>query len=122
MTTSTEPWARVIRVVRDDTVRLVRIVTATDQDYEVAVAEADAAGGSVDAVAAYLAQWDRGSEADDEAALWPEEMPTAAELGRLQHQLHCARAGGLDYWLLIDHQIGLYALYRAPLNREETTA
>lgn len=114
-------WARVIRVVQDDTTRLVHVVTLTGQDYEAAVAAAEAAGGSVDAVAAHLARWDRGDEADDEAALWPHDMLTAADLGRLQHQLHRASAGGLDYWLLIDHQLRMYALYRAPLT-EETAA
>ena len=106
-----------------DTTGLVHVVTLTDQEYEAAVAAvaaADVQGGSVDAVAEHLAQWDQGTEADEAALLWPDGMPTLADLQRQRHQLHAARAGGLTYHLQIDHQFGLFALYRPALTQEAT--
>lgn len=98
--------------------RLVHVVTLTGQDYEDAVAAAEARGGSVDAVAEHLAQWDQGAETDEAALLWPDDMPTLTDLQHQRHQLHTARAGGLAYHLQIDHQLGLYALYRPALTQE----
>lgn len=98
--------------------RLVHVITLTGQDYDDTVQAAEAEGGSVDAVAQYLAQWDHGAEADDAALLWPEDMPTRADLGRQRHQLHIARVGGLEYLVQIDHGLCMYALYRPTLTQE----
>ena len=98
--------------------RLVHIITLTGQDYDDAVQAAEAEGGSVDAVARHLAQWDHGAEADDAALLWPDDMPTRADLGRQRHQLHSARVGGLEYLVQIDHGLRMYALYRPTLTQE----
>ncbi|QCP08426.1 hypothetical protein FDF08_10940 [Micrococcus luteus] len=98
--------------------RLVHIITLTGQDYDDAVRVAETEGGSVDAVARHLAQWDHGAEADDAALLWPEDMPTRADLGCQPHQLHAARVGGLGYLVQIDHGLRMYALYRPTLTQE----
>ena len=61
-------------------------------------------------------------EADDAALLWPDDMPTRADLGRQRHQLHSARVGGLEYLVQIDHGLRMYALYRPTLSAEEAAA
>lgn len=96
-------------------VPLVHIVTLTGEDYERAVDEANAMGGSTDAVAEYLAQRDYCHETDAAALLYPQDMPTVEDLQKLSHQLHSTFARTQHYWLLADHQLGLYALYRLPL-------
>ncbi|QAV29299.1 hypothetical protein [Micrococcus luteus] len=101
-----------------DATDLVHVVTLAGQDYEDAVAAAEARGGCVDAVAEHLAQWDQGAEADEAARLWLDDMPALADLQRQPHQLHATRAGGLDYLVQINHQLGLYALYRPALTEE----
>ncbi|MGP5099571.1 hypothetical protein CIK69_01830 [Brachybacterium alimentarium] len=93
---------------------LSHIITLTGDAYEQVVDEANAMGGSVDAVAAVLSAWDYGDETDAAAELDP-YRPTASDLGKLSHQLHSAHVGHQHYWLLIDHQLGLYSLYRLPL-------
>ncbi|QTP19093.1 hypothetical protein [Micrococcus luteus] len=98
--------------------RLVHVITLAGQDYDDAVQAAEAEGGSVDAVARHLAQWDYGTESDDAALLWPEDMPTRADLGRQRHQLHTARVRGLQYLVQIDHGLRMYALYRPTLTQE----
>lgn len=93
---------------------LGHIITLTGDAYEQVVDEANAMGGSVDAVAAVLSVWDYGDETDAAAELDPYD-PTASDLGKPSHQLHSAHVGHQHYWLLIDHQLGLYSLYRLPL-------
>lgn len=94
--------------------QLSHIITLTGDAYEQVVDEANAMGGSVDAVAAVLSAWDYGDETDAAAELDP-YRPTASDLGKLSHQLHSAHIGHQHYWLLFDHQLGLYSLYRLPL-------
>lgn len=106
----------------EPTTRLVHIVTLTGQDYDEAVQAAEAEGGSVDAVAEHLAQWDTGTETDQAALLWPHDMPTIQDLECQRHQLHTARAGGLTYHVQIDHGLRMYALYRPTLSAEEAAA
>lgn len=98
--------------------RLVHVITLTGQDYDDAVQAAEAEGGSVDAVARHLAQWDYGTESDDAVLPWPEDMPTRADLGRQRHQPHTARVGGLEYLVQIDRGLCMYALYRPTLTQE----
>ncbi|MCT1602876.1 hypothetical protein M3E18_11265 [Kocuria sp. p3-SID1433] len=42
-------------------------------------------------------------------------MLTVADLQKHSHQVHSTCANTHHYWLLIDHQRGLYSLYRLPL-------
>lgn len=93
--------------------KLVNIVDLGGEDYERAVDAANERGGSVDAVIAYLAQWDYGDENDNAAEV--NGYTDLAELGSLRHQLHEGDHGGLHYWLVLDHGLGFYSLYRRPL-------
>src|SRR5699024_1200796 len=90
------------------------IITLTGYAYEQVVEEANAMGGSVDAVAAVLSASDYADETDTAAGLDP-YRPTASDLGKLSHQLHSAHARHPHDRLLIDHQLALYSLYRLPL-------
>lgn len=92
---------------------LVSIVYAAGDDYERAVDAANDNGGSIDAVAAYLAQWDFGKEQDDAAEV--NGHTDLAQLERLPHQLHEATVRGQHYWISLDHGLRFYALYRQPL-------
>lgn len=95
---------------------LVCIVHLDGDDYEQAVDAANDQGGSVDAVAGYLAQWDYGRENDD--ASFVNGRTELADLENLPHQLHETEHGGLHYWLQIDHGLRFYALYRRPLDQK----
>lgn len=93
---------------------LVCIVFMQGQDYEEAVDAANERGGSTDAVVAHLAQWDYGTENDGAA-----EVNGHTRLKTLRHQIHQIHEvdhGGLHYWLQIDHHLGIYGLYRRPLD------
>lgn len=112
-------WTQFDEVRRGAIARLadepvVPIVTAWGDAYEAAVDAANDLGGSIDAVVEHLAQWDYGVETDDAAAV--NGHIQLAELEAWPHQLHEADHGGLHYWLVIDHHVGLYALYRRPLH------
>lgn len=91
---------------------LVHVVTVQGEDYEHVVGEANALGGSTDAVTEVLARWDYCHETDAAALLYPQDMPTVADLQKLSHQIHSVCANTHHYCLLIDHRLGLYALYR----------
>lgn len=92
---------------------LVNIVHLSGDDYENAVDEANANGGSIEAVVAYLARWDYGRESD--GAAQSNGLTALAELERLPYQLHEVDLHGLHYWLQLDHGLRFYALYRRPL-------
>jgi uncharacterized protein YccT (UPF0319 family) len=93
---------------------LVCITFQQGQDYEDAVDAANEHGGSTEAVVAHLAQWDMGEETD--AAGFSNGLTGRSELERTSHQLHEVQHGGLQYWLVLDHQLGCYGLYRRPLD------
>jgi hypothetical protein len=100
----------IARLARDP---LVSIVHLSGDDYETAVDAANDQGGSTDAVVGYLSRWDDGDETDAAA-----EVNGHADLSELEswgHQLHEVDHGGLHYWLVLDHGLRFYALYRRPL-------
>ncbi len=93
---------------------LTRVVSLQGADYEAAVMAAEAMGGSTSAVVEHLARWDTGDEVDrDSAEIGDSRL--RSEVDALPHQVHEVAFGGLDYVLVIDHQIGLCALYRPQL-------
>ena len=93
---------------------LTHVVSLQGADYEAAVMAAEAMGGSTSAVVEYLARWDTGDEVDrDSAGIGDSRL--RSEIDALPHQVHEVAFGGLDYVLVIDHQIRLYALYRPQL-------
>lgn len=100
-------------VLTEDT--LVEIIHLDGSDYEDAVDAINDRGGSIKAAAEYLAGWDYGTENDNAAPLTG-DLTTREELERQPHMLHDVKVGGLDYIVQIDHMIGTYALYRAPLD------
>ena len=111
-------WEAYDSVRRDAIARLagdllVNITHHADDDYERAVDATNEHGGSIEAVVAHLAQWDFGEETDGAAE--QNGLARLSELTRLPHQLHEADHGGLHYWLLIDHGLRFYSLYRRPL-------
>lgn len=93
---------------------LVCVIFMQGQDYEDAVDAANEHGGSTEAVVTHLAQWDYGTENDGAAEVNGHTELT--ELRRLPHQVHEVDHGGLHYWLQLDHHLGIYGLYRRPLN------
>ena len=93
---------------------LTRVVSLQGADYEAAVMAAEAMGGSTSAVVEHLARWDTGDEVDrDSAEIGDSRL--RSEVDALPHQVHEVAFGGLDYVLVVDHQVGLYALYRPQL-------
>lgn len=92
---------------------LVLVIHLSGDDYERAVDEANNRGGSTDAVAEHLSQWDYGEETD--AAAEVNGHTDLSDLLALSHQVHEVSVGGLDYWLQLDHGLRFYALYRRPL-------
>jgi len=93
---------------------LTLVVSLQGTDYDAAVEAAEAMGGSTSAVVEHLARWDTGDEVDSASA----EVGSSrlrSEVDALPHQVHDVAFGGLDYVLVIDHQVGLYALYRPQL-------
>lgn len=99
---------------RPDQRALVCIVILTGDDYEQAVDAANDAGGSTQAVVEHLSQWDHGTENDQAAAVLG--TISLAQLRSWPHQVHEVTSGGLEFWLLIDHGLRMYALYREPLD------
>ncbi len=99
----------------DDTQPLVHITTMQGQDYEDAVDAINDHGGSVDAAIEHLAQWDQGAETDADSVAY-HGLYSLEQIRRLPHSLHEGVCGEIRYWLLIDHPLGLYSLYRAPLS------
>lgn len=93
---------------------LILVTHQSGDDYEEIVDAANAAGGSINAVVEHLARWDYGAETDADSASF-HGTTTLAELQALAHQLHEGDHGGLHYWLLLDHHLRFYALYRQPL-------
>ncbi len=87
----------------------VDIVFVDGDDYDAAVDAANDAGGSIDAVAEYLSQWDYGTETDD--AHTRDTAPWGAA-----DTLHPVTVDGLDYVLTVNHRIGYYSLNRRPLS------
>jgi len=87
----------------------VSIVFVDGDDYEAAVDAANDDGGSVEAVAAYLSQWDYGDETD--AAQTRDSAPWGSA-----DTLHTVTAGGTAYVLSVNHSMGYYALQRRPLS------
>lgn len=113
-------WTAYGSVRRDAIARLaedllVNIAHHSGDDYERAVDAANEHGGSIEVVVAHLAQWDFGEETDGAAE--QNGLARLSELARLPHQLHEADHGGLRYWLLIDHGLRFYSLYRRPLGQ-----
>lgn len=93
---------------------LVHIVTLNDEEYERAVDAANDEGGSVQAVAKHLAKWDYGDENDGAASV--NGYTNLSDLEAGPHQIHTVDIGDLHYWLVIDHGLRFYALYRRPIN------
>ena len=94
---------------------LILVTHQSEDDYEEAVDTANAAGGSIDAVIEHLSRWDYGAETDADSASF-HGTTTEQDLMAMPHQLHEGDAGGMHYWLLLDHHLGFYALYRQPLD------
>ena len=86
----------------------VSIVFLDGDDYETAMDETNDAGGSITALADYLAQWDYGDETD--MAHTGDFAPGSLDT------LHEAPSGGLDYVLSINHRLGYVSLNRRPLS------
>lgn len=86
----------------------VSVVFVDGDDYEAAVDAANDNGGSTDAVAEYLSQWDYGDETD------MAQTRDCAPWGNADI-LHSVNVGGLDYVLSINHHVGYYGLNRRPL-------
>lgn len=93
---------------------LVSVVHLSGDDYETAVDVANDQGGSTSAVVEYLSRWDHGDETDAAAEINGHTDRSALE--SWNHQLHEVDHGGLHYWLVIDHGLRFYALYRRPLS------
>lgn len=93
---------------------LTLIISVDGDDYEEAVEAAEDNGGSTEAVVAHLAQWDYGSENDEASEIMGSS--TLDELEALPHQLHQVCHDELTYYLLIDHGLRFYALYRPGLH------
>lgn len=96
---------------------LICITFQQGDDYETAVDAANDNGGSIEAVAQYLAQWDYGTENDDAAAF--NGYVELATLEALPHQLHEVQIDGVAYWVNLDHGLRFYGLYRQPLSQPE---
>lgn len=94
-------------------VPLTHVITLDGDDYETAVDAANAGGGSTEAIVAYLSGWDYGAETDSDSEV--NGNVDLADLERWRHQLHEADHGGLHYWLVLDHGLRCYSLYRKPL-------
>lgn len=105
--------SRVIAQLASDP--LICIISLDGDDYEHAVDEANAAGGSTEAVVAHLSKWDYGEE-NDSAADALSDHTELDELETLPHQLHEVDHDETRYWVLIDHGLRFYALYRRPMN------
>lgn len=92
---------------------LVCVIFLQGQNYEDAVDAAKVLGGSTEAVVQHLAGWDYGEETDGAASV--NGHTELIELENQPHQLHEVDHDGIHYWLQLDHQLGIYGLYRRPL-------
>lgn len=92
---------------------LLLVVSVSGDDYERAVDEANDAGGSTRAVVQYLAQWDTGDEVDRASLINGRVLLRTLE--GWPHQLHEVTHDDTDYFLVIDHHLRFYSLYRRPL-------
>lgn len=93
---------------------LTLVVSLQGPDYDEAVEAAEALGGSTSAVVEHLSRWDTGDEVDRDSAQY-HSTRLRSEIDDLPHQVHEVTFGGLDYVLVIDHQLSLCALYRPQL-------
>lgn len=91
--------------------RLVSIVVVSGDDYERIVDEANDLGGSTSAVVEILARWDTGDEIDQASRI--NGTQSQSQIERSVHEV--IEHGGLRYWLLPNHDLRFYALYRRPL-------
>lgn len=94
---------------------LVCVTFQQGDDYETAVDAANNDGGSIEAVARHLAQWDYGSETDEAAAF--NGYVDLSTLEALPHQLHEIEIDNTTYWISLDHGLRFYGLYRQPLEK-----
>lgn len=92
--------------------RLVRIVDLSGQNYEDAVDAIDDMGGSTGAAVKHLSQWDFGQETDNDAAVI-DNYTSRNHVENLAH--HREEHNSISYWLIADHSLRHYALYRRPL-------
>lgn len=97
----------------EDAHRLVCIIMLQGQDYESAVDAINTLGGSTRAAVEYLAQWDNGGENDNDAEAG-NSYDSLVYVEAMAH--HREEHGGITYWLVADHTLRHYALYRQPLN------
>lgn len=100
----------------DPSTPLTHVIFHQGDDYNIAVGKIEAAGGSIDDAAEYLAQWDDGDETDMASQTYSHST-TLGSIRRLRHEVYPARAGGLDYLVMLDRHLGFYSLYRLPLNQ-----
>lgn len=96
----------------EDAQRLVRIILLRGQDYENAVDAINALGGSTGAAVAHLAQWDNGTQSDNDAEA-ANRYDSLVYVESMAH--HREEHGGINYWLVADHSLRHYVLYRRPL-------
>lgn len=94
---------------------LVCITFQTGDDYEIVVDEANARGGSVDAVIEFLTNWDFGDEDDNAATI----MGHTERVDLEKQTYHEGDYGNLHYWLIADHGMRHYALYRRRLDNDK---
>lgn len=95
--------------------RLVRIVSLSGDDYETAVDEINDNGGSTSAAVEYLSQWDYGDENDNAAPTNGYVDQTWLE--KFAH--HVVEHNNITYWLIANHDLGDYTLYRKPLHTND---
>lgn len=93
---------------------LVLITYQPEPDYEIVVDKENECGGSVHAVVEYLSQWDYGEEKDAEASV--NGYTDLSEIHSWSHQVHEDDCRGTHYWLVLDHGLCFYALYRRPID------
>lgn len=93
---------------------LVNVVFIAGDEYERIVDEANNLGGSVAAVVEILARWDTGDEIDQASTI--NGTTARAEIEQRAH--HVVEHDSLQYWLVADHQLRYYALYRPLLSMQ----
>lgn len=103
---------------------LIEIIHLTGDDYETAVDEINALGGSTRNAVEYLSHWDYGTETDHAASVngvesFDRVTRTVDRFNTLTGTLHEAIIhGGIEYILTWDHRYSIYALYRRPMVAE----
>lgn len=96
----------------EDLTKMVPIVFLQGDDYEQAVDEINAYGGSTDAAVEYLSRWDYGDETDNAA-----EINGHSDISQ-NRPYHRVESNGLAYFFVADHSLGTYGLYRAPISAD----